>query len=57
MVKKNTEVEVFEVWLDDEKIDELIGKLKELKDSREHIHLDDKKKNHILFVHKDTKIL
>lgn len=57
MIQKDENVEVFEVWLDDKKIDELIQKLKKLKESKEHIHFDDKKKNHILLVHEKTEIL
>jgi len=57
MAQKDEYVEVFEVWLNDKKIDELIQKLEELKENKEHIHFDDKKKNHVLFVHEKTEIL
>lgn len=51
------EKEVFEVWLNDKKIDELITELKKLKENKEHIHFDDIKKHHILFVHEETEVL
>lgn len=53
-IKKD--LEFFEIWLDDKKIAELIKKLNELKESKEHIHFDDKKKNHVLFVHENSQI-
>ena len=56
MASKQKETEVFEVYLDDKMIKELIKKLNELKKSKEHIHFDDKKKNHILFWHKESRI-
>jgi hypothetical protein len=56
MIKKE-DTEVFEVWLNNKKIDELIEKLKELEENKEHIHFDDKKKNHIIFIHEGTEIL
>ncbi|MBU4242045.1 MAG: hypothetical protein KKA65_01290 [Nanoarchaeota archaeon] len=56
MVQEN-DVEVLEIKLDDEKIDELIQKLNDLKENKEHIHLDDKNKNHIIFVHEESEIL
>ena len=48
--------EVFEIQLDDKKIDELINKLHKLKENKEHEHIDDLEKNHILLIHKETEI-
>ena len=48
--------EIFEIQLDDKKIEELIIKLNKLKENKEHEHIDDLDKNHILLVHKETKI-
>ncbi len=53
----NENVEVFEIWLNDEKIDELIEKLNQLKEDKEHVHFEDKKRNQILLVHEETQIL
>jgi hypothetical protein len=52
MVKRKSEdnIEVFEIYVDDNKI-------KELKESKEHIHMDDSNGNHILLVHKNNEIL
>ena len=52
MTKKD--VEIFEILLDDKKIIELEDKIKELKDSKEHVHFDDLRKNHVLLVHKES---
>ena len=55
-MKKQKETDVFEIWLDDKKIDDLIKKLIGLKKSKEHVHFDDKKKNHVILAHKEGEI-
>lgn len=51
------EPEIFEVLVDNKKIDELIKLLENLKENKEHEHFDDKNNNQIIFVHKKSKIM
>jgi len=51
--ENETEVEVMEFSLMDEEIDELIAKLKLLKDTKEHVHFDVDDDNEFIIRHDD----
>lgn len=51
------EDDMFELVVNDRGIDKLISKLNELKQSREHIHIDINKSNHILIHHERSDLL
>lgn len=51
---ESEDIEVIEFFVDDEDIDELIGKLNELKVSKEHIHYSIDDQTEILVHHVDS---
>lgn len=53
----NKEENMFELVVNDKDIDKLISKLNELKQSREHIHINVDKSNDVLIHHESSDLL